>query len=190
MNQVDRQPHGVNTYQRLFLFAWPMVFALGCHEPLPEETPVATNGSDASASAPTEIVGGDRKTDLATQVDGSNERTSWTGARDAGTDAASYLALPPEAGVRDLAEEACPARRCLISDHCYRQGEVNPLNDCQWCNPANSRGQWSPLEDGAYCDDRLWCTANDRCQLGHCSGTTRCEEHEFCSELDRSCLPR
>ncbi len=105
-------------------------------------------------------------------------------------DSAPPVDLPPEAGVRDLAEEACPVRHCLINDRCYPQGSPNPFNECQWCDPARARHHWSALADGAYCDDGLWCTTADRCKLGFCTGERQCEDHEACSEFDRACLPR
>lgn len=108
----------------------------------------------------------------------------------AAPDAREPVTLPPGAGVRDLAEEACPKRHCLINDRCFKQGTLNPLNECQWCSPAEARHQWTALEDGAYCDNGLWCTTSDRCKLGFCTGQKRCKDSEVCSEFDRACLPR
>ena len=58
---------------------------------------------------------------------------------------------------------------CLISDTCYGDGQVNPLNPCQVCTLAAAQSDWS-ANDGASCDDGLFCTDNDTCSAGACVG--------------------
>ena len=62
----------------------------------------------------------------------------------------------------DVATDTCVStctNGCVIDSACYGDGQVNPLNPCQVCDP--SAVDWSD-NDGASCDDGLFCTADDR----------------------------
>jgi len=62
---------------------------------------------------------------------------------------------------------------CLIGGQCYAQDETNPSDVCQICDVAQSQTAWS-INEGATCDDSLWCTVNDQCNAaGACVGGTR-----------------
>jgi len=61
---------------------------------------------------------------------------------------------------------------------CFTQGERNPSNNCQNCNPiaGGDAGKgyattWSPAT-GGVCDDSDPCTQNDSCQNGVCKGNS------------------
>jgi hypothetical protein len=50
---------------------------------------------------------------------------------------------------------------CLIAGECYGDGQVNPANECQVCDPALSETEWSPRPNGTAC-------AGGTCQEGAC----------------------
>jgi|GEM_PF-3446171 hypothetical protein len=57
---------------------------------------------------------------------------------------------------------------CLISGTCFNNGEANPSQPCQVCNPTSVTALWSDLAEGAAClDDGLSCT-DDVCTAGVC----------------------
>ncbi len=99
--------------------------------------------------------------------------------------------------VCDLATDHCDTActGCVISGVCYGDGERNPLDPCQVCNVAQSATAFSN-NDGATCDDGLFCTINDTCSGDVCSGTARdcrdgvsCNGDESCNEATDTCDP-
>jgi hypothetical protein len=62
---------------------------------------------------------------------------------------------------------------CLIDGKCRKTGATNPLNDCLACVPEQDVGEWSPHNDGMPCDDGLWCSVDDVCDAGNCTGADR-----------------
>ena len=70
-----------------------------------------------------------------------------------------------------------------------------PANPCEICDVARSRGAFS-VNDGASCDDGLFCTTGDSCSGGNCAGTTTdfcddgvaCNGAETCSEGSDRCV--
>ena len=58
---------------------------------------------------------------------------------------------------------------CLIADSCHGEGELNPLNDCEGCNPSADRTRWTPRFDFSPCN---MVTSPDRsydiCSAGVC----------------------
>ncbi|MCB9627540.1 MAG: hypothetical protein H6725_09235 [Sandaracinaceae bacterium] len=60
----------------------------------------------------------------------------------------------------------CP---CAIGATCYADGEPNPSNPCEQCNASVSATAWS-ARDGVPCDDGRFCTADDQCLAGTCTG--------------------
>ena len=68
---------------------------------------------------------------------------------------------------------------CIIDGVCRSLGELNPLNDCQECDPGRtpvSWSSWSFLADGAACDDGDPCTGTGRPEIGidTCDGAGSC----------------
>jgi hypothetical protein len=59
---------------------------------------------------------------------------------------------------------------CVIEGVPYATGEVNPVSNCEVCDPARSATTWSVAEDGFACDDNNLCTSQDTCQAGVCGG--------------------
>ena len=95
-------------------------------------------------------------------------------------------------------------RGCLISDECYPDGAANPSNECEACDVATDQTDWS-LNDGAPCDDGIFCNGEDSCQSGTCSlhdgdpctdnglwcdGTESCDEdNDECDSSGDPCDP-
>lgn len=70
---------------------------------------------------------------------------------------------------------------CLIAGVCRTDGEINPANPCQICNPSMSTTAWSG-NDGAMCVDTLFCTQT-ACVGTMCSvtGPTDCSDAFSCT---------
>lgn len=58
--------------------------------------------------------------------------------------------------------------KCRIGGNCYAQGEVNPSNTCQVCDPSLPE-EWSSTTGS--CNDGNACTHSDTCVDGACEGT-------------------
>jgi hypothetical protein len=72
---------------------------------------------------------------------------------------------------------------CTIDGQCVAAALVNAANLCQICDPARSATDWSSNE-GAECDDGLFCTTEDRCAASACSGAARvCEDGVACNGI-------
>ena len=70
---------------------------------------------------------------------------------------------------------------CIIDGSCYSDGQTNPANVCQICLKARSAALWSE-NDGAHCEDGLWCTVNDTCSGAVCGGEPKnCDDGEVCT---------
>ena len=90
---------------------------------------------------------------------------------------------------------------CLISGVCYPDGTTQVGNVCLVCNAATSQTDWSN-NDGASCDDGLWCNGADTCASGACTvhefdnvTTFRCPDDglfcdgtESCDETTDACV--
>lgn len=78
-----------------------------------------------------------------------------------------------------MGTDSCPG--CLVSDDCVAVGEVNSDNPCEVCDPTRDAAGWSS-NDGATCDDGLFCTIDDACNDRSCSGAPRiCEDGVACN---------
>lgn len=65
---------------------------------------------------------------------------------------------------------------------CFRQGDPNPADPCQQCDPQKSQGKWSDAS-GAPCDDKDPCSQNDKCVDGQCKGTfVSCSDGLVCTQ--------
>jgi len=85
---------------------------------------------------------------------------------------------------------------CTIDGACYANGETNPNNVCLICDPARSASDWSP-NDGAICDDGMFCNGDDACLDGGCDehegnpcpdNGLWCDGDEICDEGGDRCL--
>ena len=71
---------------------------------------------------------------------------------------------------------------CLISEVCYVDGALNPLNACETCASSTANEQFTTLGDGAPCDDASGCTENDTCTAGECQGEGfQCDDELACT---------
>ncbi len=84
---------------------------------------------------------------------------------------------------------------CLIGGTCYPKGVVNPQNICEICDPDLSTFDWSS-NDGAKCEDEIFCNGNDTCVNRSCSVNAGdpcsddgifCNGNESCDELNDLC---
>jgi hypothetical protein len=76
--------------------------------------------------------------------------------------------------------------QCWVPDQfgvlgCYNQNYVNPVNQCQKCNPAVSHTAWTN-DDNLSCSDGQACTWQDRCSSGTCIATPyTCNDNKTCT---------
>ena len=72
--------------------------------------------------------------------------------------------------VCDVASDTCVStcEGCVIADACYEDDDPNPVNGCEACDTEADAGGWSD-NDGANCDDELFCNGADTCGVGECS---------------------
>lgn len=95
----------------------------------------------------------------------------------------------------DVASDSCVAvcTGCVIDGACYGAGQRNPASQCEVCAPSASSSAWTP-NDGASCDDGLFCTQGDTCAGTSCGGAPRacsdgiaCNGVESCDESADAC---
>lgn len=59
---------------------------------------------------------------------------------------------------------------CAIDGTCYADGDVNPNNECEHCDPSVDTKSWSPKSQGASCSNGKFCTVDDVCDgAGNCT---------------------
>ena len=74
------------------------------------------------------------------------------------------------------------ALTCAIDGACYALGASHPANPCLGCVPATATDAWSPIANGAPCNDGEACTKLDACASGACKGTpTTCAPTSSCT---------
>ncbi len=81
-----------------------------------------------------------------------------------------------------------PARDCSALDAACRQG---------FCDEAEDRCDWQPIDEGQPCDDGSFCNTGETCQAGTCAGggprdcsavADQCKAGR-CDEQQQACLP-
>lgn len=97
-------------------------------------------------------------------------------------------------GCNESSPRATCGQGCLIDELCLAPGGINPEYPCQTCDPSRNSTGWSN-NDGATCDDGLFCTINDTCNSGQCIGEARdcsdgiaCNGAETCDNTAEACL--
>ncbi len=60
------------------------------------------------------------------------------------------------------------ANNCLISGGCFADAELNPANDCEWCDSQASTTAFTIRADGSNCGVDAPCTI-DQCVSGACT---------------------
>ncbi|MFQ5495977.1 MAG: hypothetical protein ACE5EX_11415, partial [Phycisphaerae bacterium] len=75
-----------------------------------------------------------------------------------------------------LCDNVIVAGACLINGVCRADGEFDPANDCQACDPAAQPIDWSFRPAGSLCDDGDACTGTGRPGIGvdECDGAGVC----------------
>lgn len=82
---------------------------------------------------------------------------------------------------------------CVIGFVIYSEGDLNPANPCEFCDPSIDEFGWSPMPADSACDDGLFCTGVDTCD-----GAGSCDQHtgdpcdpvtETCNEGTDTCDP-
>ncbi len=58
---------------------------------------------------------------------------------------------------------------CFIANKCYSDGDINPANQCEYCQVAATVTAWSQAS-GFKCEDGDPCTVGDLCEDGVCRG--------------------
>lgn len=88
--------------------------------------------------------------------------------------------------------DTCPDG-CVIEGICYGNGQIDPANDCHKCDTEIDKAGWTSVADETGCDDGKFCTEDDKCVSGTCSGTTinpddsiSCNGAESCNDEDDS----
>jgi hypothetical protein len=84
---------------------------------------------------------------------------------------------------------------CFINENCIAEWEPHPNNLCQGCEAFKSQVAWSPIHEGDSCNDSDFCTVNDKCSGGVCTGSnndcadtkTQCVD-AVCSSIDQKCV--
>jgi hypothetical protein len=89
--------------------------------------------------------------------------------------------------------DTCPG--CLIDGSCVAAAAQDLQNACLICDPARNPDAWS-ANDEAVCDDGSFCTVEDVCLAGACSGKPRecddrvtCNGVSACDEEGDACSP-
>jgi len=97
------------------------------------------------------------------------------------------LILPAVVGCASGSDDDCSG--CLIGSICYPDQVTNPDNPCQICHPAASTSYWDN-NDGAACDDTLFCNGADLCSGGSCSehAGNPCGAGLMCDEDNGTCV--
>ncbi|MET0343909.1 MAG: OmpA family protein [Polyangiales bacterium] len=119
--------------------------------------------------------------------DGAGACTST--ARDCGDGIACTLDTCDEANDRCA---STVSGGCNILGTCVASGATDPLNSCRVCNPAVSTTNYTNKVAGSGCDDGLFCTTGETCNvLGLCLGAPRsCGGGgclSVCDELEDRC---
>jgi len=89
-------------------------------------------------------------------------------------------------------EDACKHGRCGGSERDC--SELNDQCNTSVCNEESKSCEARPLDDGAGCDDGLFCTVEDTCSGGRCGGLARnCSDSQdqcnigVCNEISGAC---
>jgi len=74
---------------------------------------------------------------------------------------------------------------CAYAGDCYEEGTPHPENGCLKC----AGDEWA-ANDGAVCDDGLYCNGADSCGAGTCSvhAGDPCVAPAYCDETDDQCV--
>lgn len=110
-----------------------------------------------------------------------NESADGTALDDGCASAGTCPPVPLCDGDAGTCEATCPG--CFIDGECVAAAALQPENPCRICDPTRDPRAWSS-NDGANCDDQLYCTVDDACRAGSCTGTARnCDDGVACNGI-------
>ena len=70
---------------------------------------------------------------------------------------------------------------CLVEGKCYKEGDVDPDNQCMACITSVATDKFTP-DDTLSCEDGNECTKHDQCQGGKCvGGPIDCDDNNVCT---------
>jgi hypothetical protein len=145
-----------------------------------QQVPGSEMSEETTVSAPTPATGGNDSDPSASAAAGSNVCDT-NGICSCGTDAGACAPIPLCDAGAAACDPACSG--CLIGGDCIGANTPNPANGCQLCDPERSVADWSDA-DGLACDDGAFCTLDDACQAGVCSGAPRdCDDNVACNGI-------
>lgn len=81
---------------------------------------------------------------------------------------------------------------CVLDGACHLDGAQHPNNKCLQCDAARNRSAWTAREEGASCDDGVYCDGVERCgggaQQGRCvsSGDPCTKNNDACIACDEA----
>ena len=98
----------------------------------------------------------------------SKSNSSWSLRPDGSKCTDDGLFCTDEACKAGTCANTVKAGYCLINNTCYAAKQVNPISECQSCQPTIASTAWSNRTDGTGCTaDALSCTT-DACKAGAC----------------------
>ncbi|MBI5529649.1 MAG: hypothetical protein HY897_25255, partial [Deltaproteobacteria bacterium] len=79
------------------------------------------------------------------------------------------------------------AGKCAIGGVCYDDGEIDPSDDCRWCQAGVDPRQWQPRPPGTPCVSGNECVREETCDASaQCVGTAepdtkQCDDDQGCT---------
>ncbi len=74
------------------------------------------------------------------------------------------------------------ANFCVIGKTCLVAGAPRPGHPCEVCDPLASQTKWTPLTDGAACEDAFDCVVDATCTSSTCAGVALgCDDDDACT---------
>src|SRR6185295_8153466 len=182
---LPSQNPGINARQRPLRQLWPVSAAvwvfLGCaaevrptqqDEPLKPAAANPSQGPDMSAIDGREGASGETQPELgrADALPVSDSQSAGQAEMCGTADSGACSSIPLCEGDAGACDSTCPG--CFINGSCVADASANPDNPCLICDAARNSLDWS-TNDGGACDDGLFCTIDDVCTDGVCSGGPR-----------------
>ena len=130
------------------------------------------DGGTASSSAEDGSTAHTAKSDAGTKGDKD--------AGDAGDAGDDKISAMGDAGSGDSGPNVMPPCDCDVAGDCFVEGDLNPDNDCEVCDPMLADDAFSP-NDGAVCHSGLSCATEGTCTKDKCVPATTCDDGLACT---------
>jgi hypothetical protein len=139
----------------------------------PNSTQPAQSPAEGQQANPETLVSGEQPGELPPDDDCSD------------ADGGVCAPVPLCEGDAGTCEATCPG--CFIDGVCVAAQAIEEGSSCHVCDPERDPRGWSN-NDGATCDDGLFCTIDDVCRGGSCVGAARnCDDGVACNGV-ATCL--